>query len=102
MGTSPDFSSAVPLKFSFFHDTLFSYKEKFTIAVSFKNRFHLLIDKGMTNAKLTENHGFSANIITRLKRNHYISLGSIEKICTVMDCGADDISELVPDRTEEA
>lgn len=65
------------------------------MAVSYKKLFHLLIDKGMTNAELMENAGFSANIITRLKRNQYISLDSIEKICTVMNCGVDDILEFV-------
>jgi DNA-binding Xre family transcriptional regulator len=37
--------------------------------------------------------GFSANIITRLKRNRYISLESIESICRVMDCRVDDMLE---------
>ena len=39
------------------------------MAVSYKKLFHLLIDKGMTNAELMEKGGFSANIITRLKRD---------------------------------
>ena len=42
---------------------------------------------------------FSANVITRLKRNNYISLESIENICRVMDCGVDDILEFTS--TEE-
>ena len=49
------------------------------MAVTYKKLFHLLIDKGMTNAELMERGGFSANIITRLKRNNYVSLDSIEK-----------------------
>lgn len=63
------------------------------MAVSYKKLFHLMIDKGMTNAELMEKGGFSANIITRLKRNNYVSLDSIEKICKVLDCGVDDILE---------
>ena len=55
--------------------------------------FHLLIDKGMTNADLMEKAGFSANIITRIKRDNYISLDTIEKICKTLDCGVDDILE---------
>lgn len=65
------------------------------MAVSYKRLFHLLIDKGVTNAELMEKGGFSANIITRLKRNHYVSLDSIEKICFVLDCGVDDILEFI-------
>ena len=50
------------------------------MAVTYKKLFHLLIDKGIQPAELTEQAGFSANILTRLKRNKYISLDSIEKI----------------------
>ena len=71
------------------------------MAVTYKKLFHLLIDKGMTNAELMERAGFSANIITRIKRNNYISLDSIEKICKVLQCGVDDILEFTPDETEQ-
>ena len=67
------------------------------MAVSYKKLFHMMIEKEMTNAELQQKAGFSANIITRLKRNGYISLESIENICRVMDCGVDDILEFVPD-----
>lgn len=45
------------------------------MAVSYKKLFHLLIEKDMTNAQLMQEAGFSANIITRLKRgsvNSYV------------------------------
>ena len=71
------------------------------MTVSYKKLFHLLIDKGMTNAELMEKGGFSANIITRLKRNNYVALDSIERICCALDCGVDDILEFVPDEKED-
>ena len=67
------------------------------MAVCYDRLFHLLIDKKMTNAQLKEEAGFSANIITRLKRNEYISVESIERICRVLNCGVDDILEFVHD-----
>ena len=67
------------------------------MAVHYDRLFHLLIDKKMTNAQLKEEAGFSANIITRLKRDEYISVGSIERICRVLNCGVDDILEFVHD-----
>ena len=70
------------------------------MAVSYKKLFHLLIDKGMTNAELMEKAGFSANIITRIKRDNYVSLDTIEKICCVLCCGVDDILEFIPDKRE--
>ena len=63
------------------------------MAVSYKRLFHLLIEKDMTNAQLQQKAGFSANIITRLKRNGYVSLESIERICRVLDFGVDDVPE---------
>ena len=71
------------------------------MAVSYKRLFHLMIDKGMTNAELIEKGGFSANIITRLKRDNYVALDIIEKICYALDCGVDDILEFIPDEKEQ-
>lgn len=65
------------------------------MAVTYKKLFHLLIDKGMSTAELMEKAGFSANIITRIKRDNYISLDTIEKICLTLDCGVDDILEFL-------
>lgn len=63
------------------------------MAVCYKRLFHLLIDKGMTNAELMEKGGFSANIITRLKRDQSVSMDSLERICRALNCGVDDILE---------
>ena len=65
------------------------------MAVSYKKLFHLLLEKDMTNAQLMKQAGFSANIITRLKRNEYVSMESLENICRVMNCGVDDILEFI-------
>jgi len=67
------------------------------MAVSYKKLFPLLIEKNMTNAQLQQEAGFSANIITRLNRNWYISLESVESICRVLNCGVDDILEFAPE-----
>ena len=67
------------------------------MAVSYKRLFHLLIERDMTAAQLQQQAGFSANITTRMKRNGYLSLDTIESICRVMKCGVDDILEFVPD-----
>ena len=67
------------------------------VAICYDRLFHLMIDKKMSNAQLKEKAGFSANIVTRLKRNEYVSIESIEKICRVMGCGVDDILEFLPE-----
>lgn len=67
------------------------------MAVSYKKLFHMLIDKEMSAAELQKEAGYSANISTRLRRNEYVSLESMEKICRVLNCKVDDIVEFVPD-----
>ena len=71
------------------------------MAICYDRLFHLMIDKKISNAQLKEKAGFSANIITRLKRNEYVSIESIERICRVMECGVDDILEFVPEESKE-
>lgn len=66
---------------------------RYDMAVSYDKLFHLLIDKRITNAQLADKAGISANIITRIKKNEYISLESIEKLCQALECRVDDILE---------
>ena len=70
------------------------------MAVTYKKQFHLLIDRGISTVALTEKAGFSANILTRLKRDQYVSLDSIEKICFALDCKVDDILDFISDEKE--
>lgn len=65
------------------------------MAVSYKRLFHLLIERDMTAAQLQQQAGFSANITTRMKRNGYLSMETIERICRIMNCGVDDILEFI-------
>ena len=71
------------------------------MAVSYKKLFHLLVDQDMTAVQLQQQAGYSANITARLKKNAYISLESVEKICRALNCKVDDIVEFVTDDTEE-
>ena len=45
----------------------------------------------MKDIELTKAAGFSGNIMTRIRRDEYVSLESIEKICSVLKCKVDDI-----------
>ncbi|MGL5257838.1 MAG: helix-turn-helix domain-containing protein [Proteocatella sp.] len=65
------------------------------MAVTYKKLFHLLIEKDMTASQLQKKANFSANIVTRLRRNSYVSLDTIESICNVLDCGVDDILDFI-------
>lgn len=67
------------------------------MAIKYDRLFHLLIDRKITNAQLAKKAGVSANIITRLKNDQYISMESVERLCTALNCGVDDILEFVND-----
>lgn len=71
------------------------------MAVTYKKLFHLLIDRGIATTELTEQAGFSANILTRMRRDQYVSLESVEKICSTLNCKVDDILEFIIDKSEE-
>ena len=70
------------------------------MAISYNKLWKLLIDKKISNAQLAEKAGVSANIITRLKRDQYVAMESIEKICHALNCGVDDILDFLPDKKE--
>lgn len=74
--------------------------KRHVMAVSYKKLFHLLVDREMTAVQLQQLAGYSANITTRLRKNTYISLESVEKICKTLDCKVDDIVDFIPEDTE--
>ena len=67
------------------------------MSVRYDKLFALMAEKDISNGQLQKQAGFSANITTRLKRNQYISLESIEGICRALECSADDILEFIHD-----
>ena len=74
------------------------------MSVSYKKLFQLLIETGIQPSEIAEMSGFSANIMTRIKRNQYISLESVEKLCHALNCTVDEIIEFrkeIEDSDEE-
>ncbi len=61
------------------------------MAVQYDKLFKELKKRNMKDIELTRAAGFSGNIMTRIHRNEYVSLESIEKICKVLKCKVDDI-----------
>ena len=61
------------------------------MAVKYDKLFEILEQRKMKAVELQKAAGFSENIMTRIRRNEYVSLESIEKICNVLDTKVDDI-----------
>lgn len=92
------------IHFGTVYRSFFSSFKKYTFQDQGKERYDYfintlaeMVEKYAPDAQLQQEAGFSANIITRLKRNGYISLESVESICRVLNCGVDDILEFVPE-----
>ncbi len=67
------------------------------MAVCYNKLFKLMIDKKISNNELASKAGVSLNIITRLKRDQYIAMDTIEKICIALGCSVDEILEFTPE-----
>ena len=61
------------------------------MAVKYDKLFKELKKRNMKEIELTKAAGFSGNIMTRIRRDEYVSLESIEKITKVLKCKIDDI-----------
>lgn len=62
--------------------------------VSYDKLWKLLIDKHMSKTELRINAGLTTSALAQLGKNEYVSLKTIEKICSVLDCDIIDVVEL--------
>lgn len=60
-------------------------------------RWKLLIDKNMKKKELGEAAGISNSLIAKLGKNENVTVDVLVRICSALDCGIDDIMELIPD-----
>ena len=67
------------------------------MAVSYKKLWKLLIDKGLKKKDLMEKADISKYTLVRLNRGDNISTETIAKICNALDCGFDDVMEIIKD-----
>ena len=67
------------------------------MAVSYKKLWKLLIDKDMKKKDLCARAGISSASVTKMGRNGYVTTEILLKICTALNCGIEDIIEIVPD-----
>ena len=65
------------------------------MAVSYKKLWKLLIDKELKKKDLIEMADISKYTLVRLNRGDNISTETVAKICKALNCGFDDIMEIV-------
>lgn len=71
------------------------------MAISYKPLWHLLVEKEMNKEDLKKAANITSNIVSRMSKNAYVNLDSIEKICLAMDCKIEDVIEVVRESSYE-
>ena len=67
---------------------------------NYNKLWKLLIDKKMSRTTMRKQAGISTNILAKMGKDEPISMESLAKIYTTLNCGLDDIVEITTD-TEE-
>lgn len=71
------------------------------MAISYNRLWKLLIDKDLKRTDLVKLAGVSSNVVASLGQNKSVSLDSLEKICTSLDCNIGDIMEFTRQKEED-
>ena len=81
-------------------ELLFVIPEGIYMAVSYKKLWKLLIDKDIKKKDLSARSGVSPATITKMGKNGHVTTEVLLKICTALECGIDDIMEIIPENTQ--
>lgn len=61
------------------------------MSVNYSSLWKLLIDKKMNKTQLRDAAGISTNAVAKLGRNETVSLETLEKICSALNCNIEDV-----------
>ena len=67
------------------------------MSISYNKMWKLLIDKNMKRKDLKEKAEVSQNVMARLSKNQAVTMETMEKICSVLQCDIGDVMEFIPD-----
>ena len=71
------------------------------MAVSYKKLWKLLIDRDMKKKDLCAKAGISSASVTKMGKGGHVTTEVLLKICTALECGVDDIMEIIPNMQGE-
>lgn len=64
--------------------------------VSYKKLWKLLIEKNIKKKDLCAKAGISPASVTKMGHDGHVTTEILLKICTALDCGVEDIMEIIP------
>lgn len=65
------------------------------MSISYNRLWKLLVDKNMSKADLRKAANISPNTMTKMRRNQFVSLEILCKVCDTLDCDFCDIISYV-------
>lgn len=65
--------------------------------VSYKKLFKILIDKDLKKTEFAKLAGIGPNTLAKLSKGEHVSMEVLIKICKFLECGVDDIMDILPD-----
>ncbi|MEG1243176.1 MAG: helix-turn-helix domain-containing protein [Oscillospiraceae bacterium] len=65
--------------------------------ISYEPFYRTLLAKNVTEYSLIYKHGFSANILHRMKHDKNITLKTLDTLCFILDCDVSDIIKYTRD-----
>lgn len=69
--------------------------------ISYEPFFRTLKEKNVSTYKLIRKYKVSSSLIDKLKHNRSVTTKTINDLCILLDCKADDIFEYVKDENEK-
>lgn len=71
---------------------------RIAMPISYDRLWKLLIDKKMTRTELKAAAGISFNVLAKMGKNEFISMESLYKICSTLDCNVGDVIEFIREK----
>lgn len=68
--------------------------------ICYNRLWKLMVDKNINKTQLKDIAHISTNAVAKMSKNEYVSLDTIVKICSALDCGIEDVIEVVIERQE--
>lgn len=61
---------------------------------SYNKLWKMLIDRKITKTQMRQQAGISTNMLAKMGKNEPVSMETLAKISTALECGLDDIVEI--------
>lgn len=69
---------------------------------SYNKLWKLLIDKNINRTTLRIQSGITSNAMAKMGKNQPVNMEVLAKICHVLDCGIEDVVEIIDNDKQEA